>query len=77
MPGDIEQSDGLSDLFFSFAVAIDFGGVKEVDSIVPCSFDTVDGVLFGFLGVGVEPVAKGDDGDLDAGGAEVAILHCH
>jgi hypothetical protein len=61
MPGDVEKPDGLTNLFFSLTITIDFGGIKEIDAIVPCGFDTVDGVLFGLLGVGVEPVAEGDD----------------
>jgi hypothetical protein len=58
MPGNVEKSDGLSDLFFSLTITIDFSGIKEIDAIVPCGFDAVDGVLFGLLGVGVEPVAE-------------------
>ena len=61
MPGYVKKPDGLTDLFFSLTITIDFGGIKEIDAIVPCSFDTIDGVLFGLLGVGVDPVAEGDD----------------
>ena len=56
-------------------VTIDFGSVEEVDSHIPCCFDTVDGELFGLGRVGVEPVAIGDDGDFDSCGAEVSVLH--
>jgi hypothetical protein len=58
MPGYVKKPDGLTDLFFSLTITVDFCGIKEIDAIVPCGFDTVDGVLFGLLGVGVEPVAE-------------------
>jgi hypothetical protein len=61
MPGNVKKPDGLTDLFFSLSITIDFSGIKEIDSIVPCGFDTVDGILFSLLGVGVEPVTEGDD----------------
>ena len=77
MPGHIEQPNGLTDLLFCLSITIDFCGIKEVDAIIPGGLDTVNCILFGLLGVGVEPVAEGDDGDLDAGGAKVAVLHCH
>ncbi len=77
MSGHIQQANGLTNLLFGLSIAINFCSVKEVDAIVPGGLDAINSVLFGFLGVGVEPVAKGDDGDLDAGGAEEAVLHCH
>ena len=61
MPRDVQKPDGLTDLFFCLTISVDFGGIKEIDAIVPCGFDAVDGVLFGLLGVGVEPVAERDD----------------
>jgi hypothetical protein len=77
MPGHIEQLDCFTNLFLGLAISIDFSGIKEVDTIIPCSLDAINCVLLGLLGVGVEPIAERNDRDLDTGGAKVTILHCH
>jgi hypothetical protein len=61
MPGDIEQSQSLSDLNFCLPVPVDLSSVKEVNAMVPGSLNAINCSLLGLLRVGVEPVAERDD----------------
>jgi hypothetical protein len=56
-------------------LTVGLGSVVEVDAEIPCLLDALGGQVLRLLGVGVDPVAVGNDGDLDAGGAQEAVLH--
>lgn len=68
LSGNVQLEKSISHLFLSFSesyftlsTTIDFCSIKEVDASVVSYLNTLDCVLFLFLGVRVHPVPESDD----------------
>ena len=46
---------------FSLSSAIDLSSIKEVDTKISCSFDTINGKLLNCFKIGIDPTTIADD----------------